>query len=199
MPSSKGCAQSAGAASRQLDRPSVCNVQRVLVIGNTGAGKSTLASTLSDRLGAPHVEMDALWWQAGWTASDPEVFRQRLRAATAAEKWVVCGNYHSHAFDVVWPRADTIVWLDHPLGIVIVRLLRRTLRRIRRREQLWNGNVERWGALFARDSLLVWALKSHGKHRSRYPSLFAAPDTAHATTVRLRSPRAVNRWLADVS
>ena len=176
----------------------MCDVQRVLVIGNTGAGKSTLAAALADRLAAPHVEMDALWWQAGWTASDPEVFRRRLRAATAAERWVVCGNYHSHAFDVVWPRADTIVWLDLPLPVVLGRLVRRTLHRIRRREQLWNGNLERWSSLFARDSLVVWALKSHGAHRSRYPPLLAGPETAHATTVRLRSPRAVERWLDDV-
>ncbi len=174
-------------------------MQRVLVVGNTGAGKSTLAAALADRLGAPHVEMDALWWQAGWTASDPEEFRRRLRAAIGPERWVACGNYHSHAFDLVWPRADTIVWLDLPLALVLVRLVRRTFRRIRRREQLWNGNVERWGAVFTRDSLLVWALKSHGKHRSRYPALFAGPETAHATTVRLRSPRAVQRWLAEVS
>ena len=173
-------------------------VQRVLVVGNTGAGKSTLASTLADRLGVPHVEMDALWWQAGWTASDPGLFRERLRAATATDRWVACGNYHSHAFDVVWPRADTIVWLDLPLAIVLARLVRRTLRRIRRREQLWNGNVERWGALFGRESLLVWALKSHGKHRARYPTLLDATGTAHATTVRLRSPRAVERWLAHL-
>ena len=171
----------------------------MLVVGNTGAGKTTLASQLADRLGATHVEMDALWWQAGWTSSDPAVSRKRLGDAAAADRWVVCGNYHSHAFDVVWPRADTIVWLDLPLPLVLVRLVRRTIRRIRRREQLWNGNTERWSAVLTRDSLLVWALKSHGKHRSRYPALFAGPETAHATTVRLRSPRAVQRWLADAA
>lgn len=168
------------------------------MIGNTGAGKSTLAATLAERMAVPHVEMDALWWQTGWTPSEPEVFRRRLGSATAGDAWVACGNYHSHAFDVVWPRADTIVWLDYPLPVVLLRLVRRTLRRSRRRELLWNDNTERWGALFARDSLVVWALKSHGKHRARYPRLLAGPETAHADTVHLRSPRMTRRWLADV-
>lgn len=173
-------------------------MQRVLVIGNTGSGKTTLAAELSGRIGVPHVEMDALWWLPGWVESEPEAFRHRLRQATAGGAWVACGNYHSHCVDLLWPQADTIVWLDYPLRIVLFRLLRRTVRRIRRREQLWNGNEERWRALFARDSLVVWALKSRRKHRERYPPLFAGPETAHAETFRLRSPQATQRWLAGV-
>lgn len=174
-------------------------MQRVVVIGNTGSGKTTLAAALAARTGMRHVEMDALWWQAGWTESDPQVFRQRLADATAEGSWVACGNYHSHSADLLWPRADTIIWLDYPLPLVLWRLLRRTVRRASRTEELWNGNRERWGAMFARDSLFVWAVKSRRKHRARYPGLFAGQETAHAETVRLRSPRATKRWLAAVS
>ncbi len=86
--------------------------QRINVVGVTGSGKTTLARRLSDRLDIPHVELDALFWGPGWTETPDDVFRERVRQALAGERWVVDGNY-SRIRDIIWPRADTIIWLDY--------------------------------------------------------------------------------------
>jgi hypothetical protein len=114
---------------------------RVVVLGATGAGKSILAQRLAARLGAEYVELDALFWDAGWTPAAPDVFRARVERATAGPRWVVAGNY-GRVRDLPWPRADTIVWLDHAFPLVLRRLAARTVRRTVTGEVLWNGNRE---------------------------------------------------------
>ncbi|HEX5414033.1 MAG TPA: AAA family ATPase, partial [Chloroflexota bacterium] len=71
------------------------NVNRLVVVGITGSGKTTLASTLAARLGYPHVELDALYWDSNWTPAPREVFRARVAAAIATDHWVADGNYSS--------------------------------------------------------------------------------------------------------
>ena len=114
---------------------------RVVVVGPPGSGKTTVAAMLARRLGLSHVELDSLWWEPNWTEAGPELFQSRLRAVIAAESWVLDGNYFSvGARDVVWPRADTIVWLDHARWVTVPRVLRRTIVRGLRRTELWSGN-----------------------------------------------------------
>lgn len=172
--------------------------RRVVVLGVTGSGKSTLAAELARRLGAPYVELDALYWEPNWTPAQLEVVRERVRQATAGDAWVVDGNYRQSR-DLVWPRAQTIIWLDYPLIVNFWRLLRRTLWRAFTRAELWSGNRERlWPQFFTRDSLFVWAITSRPKHRREYPLIPTQPDYAHVTFIRLRSPRATARWLATL-
>lgn len=113
--------------------------RRIVVVGTTGSGKTTTARRLAANLGYPHVELDALHWEPNWTPAPVEVFRRRVREVTRAACWVVDGNY-SQVRDVLWPAADTIVWLDYALPVIMGRLLRRTARRALPREELWNGN-----------------------------------------------------------
>jgi adenylate kinase family enzyme len=65
------------------------------VIGSTGSGKTTFARALAQRLGIPHIELDALFWQPNWTMTAPDEFKQRVAAALGAGEWVVDGNYNS--------------------------------------------------------------------------------------------------------
>jgi adenylate kinase family enzyme len=169
--------------------------RRIVVVGTTGSGKSTLAAALARRLGCPHVEMDALHWDPNWTMAPREVFRARVAAAVAGESWVADGNY-AKAADLIWPRADLLVWLDYPLPLVLARLFRRTAHRWLTRQELWNGNRERLRDQFTRDSLFLWALGAHARHRRDFPVRLARPEHAHLTVVRLRSPRETKEWLA---
>ena len=101
--------------------------------------------------------------------------------------------------DIIWGRADTLVWLDHPFPVVLWRLLSRTARRVISREELWNGNRESWrGTLFSRDSLLIWLFKTHWSRRKKYAALLQTPTFVHLQVVRLRSPRQADRWLAGI-
>jgi hypothetical protein len=127
-----------------------------------------------------------------------EVLRSRVAAATAGSAWVVDGNY-AIVRDLTWGRADTLVWLDYPLALVLGRLLRRTLTRMWRREELWGtGNREEWGnVFFARDSLFSWAVRQHGRLRRDVPALLT-DGFAHLRWYRFRSPRAAAGWLGSL-
>lgn len=172
--------------------------QRIAVIGTTGSGKTTLAARLALRLDATHVELDALHWEPNWAEAPLDVFRARVTQALSPESWVADGNY-SRVRDLVWGRADTVVWLDYALPVILGRLTKRTLHRIVTREELWNGNRESLReAFFSRDSILLWALKTYRRRRSEYPLLFAQPEYCHLTVIRLPSPHFTNRWLDSI-
>lgn len=171
---------------------------RVVVVGSTGSGKTTLARQLSRLLDAFHVELDALNWEADWTAAPTDVFRQRTKDALKGATWVVDGNYPA-VRDLVWPKATTLIWLDYSLRVLMWRLLRRTLRRTLRKEELWNGNRERFSTQFlGRDSLFIWLLRTYWRRRNEFTLALEQPEHYHLEIVILRSPGATSDWLSGL-
>lgn len=170
--------------------------QRINVVGVTGSGKTTLARRLSARLGIPHVELDALFWGPDWTETPDDVFRKRVRQALAGERWVVDGNY-SRIRDIIWPRADTIIWLDYSFPRVFARLFRRSLGRVFSQEALWHGNREGWRNFASRDSIFLWQIKTYRSKRQRYLTLMRRPEYAHPTFIHLTSPEQTEVWLSS--
>jgi adenylate kinase family enzyme len=173
-------------------------MQRLVVVGTSGSGKTTVAGQLAVILGVPHVELDSLHWEPDWTEAEPETLRQRVQAAVRTDRWVVDGNY-SAVRDLIWPKADTLVWLDYRLSRVMWQVTTRTVRRVATKEELWSGNRERLGAAFSRHSIIWWALTTYRKNQRRYSALLDAPETSHMDLVHLRSPRATRRWLSQLS
>jgi adenylate kinase family enzyme len=173
-------------------------MERINVIGTSCSGKTTLARALAGRLALPYVELDALFWGAGWTPVPAGTFRERVQAAVEGERWVIDGSY-STIRPITWSRADTVVWLDFPLPLVLGRWARRTLRRIRSGEEFWTGTGNRESIHHAlrRDGLLWWILRTHRPRRRRTAAAIAErPDLR---VIRLRSPRAADHWLASVT
>ena len=171
---------------------------RVAVVGTTGSGKTTLAGQISHLLAIPHVELDSLHWEPNWTEAPVEVFRNRVAQALSGTAWVVDGNY-SKVRDIVWSRADTIVWLDYSLTVILGQLVRRTVQRIATREELWSGNRESLRTTFSRESLFLWALRSYRRRQREYPALLARAEYAHLSIVHLRSPREALVWLSRLA
>jgi adenylate kinase family enzyme len=172
-------------------------VLRVSVVGNSGSGKSTLARALATELGVPYIELDAIFHQRGWQPLPAADFQARVDAATATGGWVVDGNY-SAVRDLVWTRADTVVWLDPPRHAVMRRIIWRSVRRTVSRAELWNGNRERWRNLFARDpdqSVIVSAWQRHPVYQARYAAATTDPVWQHLTFVRIRSREEARRLL----
>jgi adenylate kinase family enzyme len=160
---------------------------RVVVIGISGAGKSTLAGQLARALGARYVELDALFWDPGWTRASPEAFRARVEAATTAMAWVADGNY-SGVRPLLWGRATHLVWLDYERPVIMARVIRRTLRRALSRQELWNGNRERWRGWLEPDHPIRWAWSRWRPLRASLETALADPAYAHLSVLRLRRP-----------
>ena len=177
-------------------------MKRVSVVGNAGSGKTWLAQRVAGTLGVPHVELDAIHHLPGWEPIDPEEFEAQVEAVTLTDGWVIDGNYRTVVVDgPVWQRADTVVWLDLPRRTVMRQVTVRTLRRIFRREELWNGNREPWRNLWAWDpykSIIRWAWTQHAKYRERFGSAMASRSFAHLDFVRLKSRDQANAWLEQL-
>jgi adenylate kinase family enzyme len=172
-------------------------VHRVLVVGASGSGKTTVAAELATCLGVPHVELDALHHGPNWSEPDLDEFRARVLAAVEAQGWVCDGLYESKLGTALFERADTVVWLDLPLLVLLSRLWRRTRDRIANDVELWSGNKDSWrNAFVGRESLFVWTVRRYGHLHRELPRILAAPELSHLDVVRLRSEEEVIRWLA---
>jgi len=169
---------------------------RIAVSGPSGSGKTTLAAELSRRLGLRHVEIDALHHGPNWESCGADVLRERVGAALEGDGWIVDSTYRGMLGDLVYERAETFVWLDLPVHLVMWRLVRRTHVRGRDNVELWNGNVEPgW-----RESvpLLIWpAFRRCFENRREYPARLAR--FPHLDVHRLRSDDEVRAFLARVS
>jgi hypothetical protein len=192
--------ESATKLSRRDPAITLAGCKRIVIVGRTGSGKTTLARELAAALDVPHVELDALYFGPEFSTVPLSVLRERTSAAISGDRWVTDGN-KSAVRDLVWPRADTIVWLDYPMMVSLWRLGRRAL---------WRASVIQAQAaepgrktglpkqfLSAAKGVLT-ALRSHMGQRREYPRMFAKPENQHLAVVRLRSPRATRRWLARV-
>jgi adenylate kinase family enzyme len=171
-------------------------MRRVAILASaSGSGKTTLGRSLAASLGVPFVELDSIHHQAGWRELTAEELRREVEPIVALDAWVIDGAYRGKLGDLVLERADAVVWLDLPRRIWLPRLVCRTLRRIVRRERLWNDNRETlWNGFFARDSLLRFALRTYEPRRRDYPTALGRYNL-----IRLRSPREIEQWLEGVS
>ena len=174
--------------------------QRILILGRTGSGKTTLARELAAVIGVPHVELDALYFGPNFSTVPLSVLRDRTSAAIAGDRWVTDGN-KSAVRDLVWPRANTVIWLDYPLVVCLWRLGKRAVWRtsVLKTQAAETGGKTRLPrqVLLAAKGVLT-ALRSHKGQRREYPRMFAEQENQHLTVVRLRSPHATRRWLAQV-
>jgi adenylate kinase family enzyme len=174
--------------------------QRIVVVGTTSSGKSTLAKALSERLGFDFIELDALHWGPNWTPADTLTFWERVERTTDSEAWVVAGNY-SRVRDLIWSRAEAVIWLDYPLPIVFWRLLVRTIRRAVTQEELWNGNREKFWwhlKLWSEESLFHWLFKTYWRRKREIPFLLSLPEFQHLTLIHLKHPRETEQWLNNL-
>ena len=192
--------QSATKLSQRNPAITLAGCKRIVIIGRTGSGKTTLARELAAALDVPHVELDALYFGPKFSTVPLSVLRERTSAAVAGDRWVTDGN-KSAVRNLVWPRADTIIWLDYPLVVCLWRLGRRALWRTsvlqaQAAEAGGKTGLSRQFLSAAKGVLL--ALRSHMGQRREYPRMFAKPENQHLAVVRLRSPRATRRWMARV-
>ena len=170
---------------------------RIVVTGTSGAGKTTLARLLAVRLALPHIELDAINWQAGWrdlVRHDPPEFVRRVTEAAQEERWVADGNY-GPVRDLLWRRATHLVWLDYERPVIMRRVIARSLYRVVMRTELWpgTGNRERWRFLLQASHPIRWAWSTWRHRRIATEQRLAQPELAHLAVFRLRHPKEARR------
>jgi adenylate kinase family enzyme len=174
-------------------------VNRIRVVGTSGAGKTTTARAIARTLGVPSFELDAIHWLPEWHERDPDEFRAIvLDFATTRPRWVIDGNYSSRLGDALDDITDAYVWLDLPRWQVTLAVLGRTIRRGVTREELWSNNREHLSSLLKRDPLeniVRWSWTQHHLQRQRYE---AKSQTTSHDWIRLRSRREVKRFLEQL-
>jgi shikimate kinase len=168
-------------------------MRKIAVIASaSGNGKTSVGRELAHRLDVPFVELDALVHGPNWTETPDDELRALVEPIVASEGWVIDGTYQGKLGGLVLRGADVVVWLDLPIRVWLPRLVRRTVRRLTGRERLWNDNRESLiTALWGRESLVVWAFRSHFRRRQQWPR-----SLAPYPVVRLRTPREVEAFLA---
>jgi adenylate kinase family enzyme len=168
-------------------------IDRVLIYGVTGSGKTTLAAKVATATGLPWHSVDDLTWEPGWIGVPAGEQRRRIQAICASERWILDTAYGSW-LDLPLARVQLIVALDYPRWRSLARLIRRTVRRAIDHRQICNGNTESFRQAFSRDSIVVWHFRSFARKRQRIRSW--AADPSGPQVIRLTSPRATRHWLA---
>jgi adenylate kinase family enzyme len=165
---------------------------RIVVIGTSGAGKTTLARAVARRLDMPRIELDALNWQAWWrdlARHDPEAFAQNVAQAIQGDRWVADGNYRG-VRDLLWRKATHLVWLDYERPVIMARVIGRSLLRVILRTELWpgTGNREQWRHLLQPSHPIRWAWSTWRELRRDTEERLGRADFLHLNVLRVRRP-----------
>jgi adenylate kinase family enzyme len=164
------------------------------VVGTAGSGKTTVARRLSAGLGLRHVELDHLRYESDWREVPDDVFLRSASDLAATDEWITDGNY-AVVRNVLWGRAQLVVWLDLPLIVVLARIVRRSMRRLWSREDLGNDNRERLGRLVGPRSIILWAIRSHAPLREEYERKSRQAARDGLAVARIRSTSAEHELL----
>ncbi len=176
---------------------SSCPYKRIVVVGVTSSGKSTLAENLAKRFDLRFIELDALHWGPNWQGAPLEIFRDRVEKALQAERWIIAGNYQV-VRDLIWTKAEAVIWLDYPFLTVLWQLTRRTFKRWWTRELLWGTNREplmQHFKLWSQDSLFHWLFKTYWKRKREIPILLTEPEHRHLKLIQFKNPDETQKWL----
>jgi len=174
------------------------SVRRIVVYGPPGSGKTTLAERISQRVGVPHIELDAINWKPGWVESSLEEFRANVVAALekCPDGWACDGNY-SRVRDLILPHADTVVWLRPPFPVAFRRLVKRTVSRTRDGTVLWGTNRESWRQnFFSRESLILYQVTHWKKYHLIGQRVSEIPHQAQV--IQLRTQKEVETFLSKL-
>lgn len=168
-------------------------MHRVLVVGTSGAGKTTVATHIAAKLGLPLHASDPFYWQLDWQPASQEWVDACLAGVLDQPRWVLDGNFELQ-WQQVWNQAECVVWLDYPLLIILWQVTTRNFGWALRRTTVWSGNRM---SIKQAISGILHAVRSHAAKRRRYPKYIAQ---LHGVTVlRFGTRRETRAWLSTLS
>jgi adenylate kinase family enzyme len=156
-----------------------------------------MARALARRLALPYTEIDALFHGPGWTRRP--AFEADVGEVASCEAWIFDSWGYQGVRDLLWSRADTLVWLDYTRPVVMGRVLRRSFARATYDRELWNGNTESFRDWADPEHPVRWAWSTFTSRRDETLARTLDPRWAHVGVIRLRSPRGARRWLQSIA
>lgn len=166
--------------------------KKIAIIGSTASGKSTLARKLSQIYKVPHIELDQILFENQKRKTDEE-FRFAVEKLVEKSEWICDGVFYNLA-DIIWPKADVVIWLDIPLKTTYRQVLSRSLKRIVKRQSKPGGQRETLKTAFGRNGIVTKTPHIHRKITSNYEKL-VPQYVSDNKLVRLKSRKEVNEWL----
>ena len=159
--------------------------RRFVVIGVPGSGKTIFSRSLARALGSEHIDLDTLCWGPEWTRL-PD-FRSQVEKVVPRDSWVIDGN-HVAVRDLVWPRAQAVVWLDYALPVVFLRGLERSIHRVSSGDGRFQPT--RWMSLLrgGPEGVPWWIIRTYRSRRREYRRLLSAPHHSHLVIYQPRRP-----------
>ena len=166
-------------------------MERIIIIGCGGAGKSTLARQLGEKLNLPVVHLDKLFWKPGWTESAKDEIDAKIMAELAKPKWIIDGNYNRTIAERI-RHCDTVIYLDFSRLACLMGVAKRILTTYGTvRPDMGAGCPERFDPEF-----LKWIWNFNRKHRENYYRLLNEAEGIE--TIVLKNRRAVKRFLEQL-
>ena len=166
-------------------------MERVIIIGCGGAGKSTLAQKMGQKTGLPVVHLDKLFWKPSWVESTPEEIDEKIRQELDKPQWIMDGNFN-RTLPMRVARADTVIYLDFSRMACLLGVLKRVLTTYGKvRPDMGEGCPERIDFEF-----LKWVWNYNKNKRERNYRLLN--EAEHAETIVLKNRRAVKKFLAQL-
>lgn len=180
-------------AAISLEDPITRGAERIVLLGVTGSGKSTIARRVERERGIPAVDIDALAWRPGWVKTPEDELAAAAAAIAQRDAWVLDSAWRA-ILPAVLPRTQLVVALDLPRRVSLTRLLRRTVVRLVTRAPVCGENVESLGSVFSHDSIIAWHFRSYPRKREQIATWESDPQMP--PVLRLRSSRDVENWVA---
>ena len=148
--------------------------KKIVIIGTSCSGKSTLSKKLAMKLKIPHYELDNYFWSNNWIAKPEKEFIELVQdILNNNSNWIICGNY-SNVRKALWDKSTDIIWLDYPFYLVFFRAIKRSIIRIYKKEKVCNNNIESFQKTFlSKDSIILWVLKTYFQRKKEYRKLLS--------------------------
>lgn len=173
------------------------SLSRIVIIGPSGSGKTTLARQLARKLQIKHYEIDGIFWLPNWSEKPTEQFHYEIEKIVKKPTWILCSGYINRLEGLTIESADVIIWLNFRPHIFFWRMVKRTHKRLFKKEKIWDSNTESFWIFWfnPRKSLLWLNVKNYVKKGSRHYLNNVEKYNQQHKVVEIRSPKELDLWL----